>query len=82
MQIDLIIDSQDDVVNACEIKVTTAPFVVSNAYVQIIELRRETLEKFFPHKTVHATLVTNLPMSRNSYSDVFQSQVVLDDLFV
>lgn len=82
MQIDLIINRQDDVVNACEMKFTKAPFIVSNAYAQTIELRRETLEKFFPHKTVHATLVTNLPMSRNSYSDVFQSEIVLDDLFV
>ena len=82
MQIDLIIDRQDDVVNACEMKFTKAPFVVSKAYVQTLELRRETLETLFPHKTVHATLVTNLPMSRNSYSDVFQSEIVLDDLFV
>ena len=82
MQIDLVINRQDDVVNACEMKFTKVPFTVSNAYAQTIELRRETLETLFPHKSVHATLVTNLPMSRNCYSDVFQSEVLLDDLFV
>lgn len=82
MQIDLIINRHDDVVNICEMKFTKAPLTVSNAYAQTVELRREALEMLFPRKTVHATLVTTLPMNRNSHSNVFQSTVLLDDLFV
>lgn len=82
MQIDLIINRQDDVVNACEMKFAKAPFTVSNAYAQTIELRREAIEMLIPRKAIHATLVTAYPMNRNIHSDVFQSQVVLADLFV
>ena len=82
MQIDLVINRQDDVVNICEMKFSKAPLTVSNAYAQTVELRRETLEMLFPRKTVHATLVTTLPMNRNSHSTVFQTVVTLDDLFV
>ena len=82
MQIDLVINRQDDVANICEMKFSKAPLTVSNAYAQTVELRREALEMLFPRKTVHATLVTTLPMNRNSHSTVFQTVVTLDDLFV
>ena len=82
MQIDLVINRHDDVVNLCEMKFTKAPLTVSNAYAQTVELRREALEMLFPRKTVNATIVTTLPMNRNSHSTVFQSAVLLDDLFV
>ena len=82
MQIDLVINRHDDVVNLCEMKFTKAPLTVSNAYAQTVELRREPLEMLFPRKTVNATIVTTLPMNRNSHSTVFQSAVLLDDLFV
>lgn len=81
MQIDLLIDRQDDVVNACEMKFTRIPYIVTKAYELLLEQRKAALEQLFPNKSVHLTLVTTFPMESNAHRDVFQSEVTLDDLF-
>lgn len=82
MQIDLIIDRQDDVLNVCEMKYTKSPFSVTKQYAQTIEKRREFLSRSYPDKSIHMTFVTTFPMQRNEHSDVFQSEVTEDGLFV
>lgn len=82
MQIDLVIDRKDDVMNICEMKYSKSSFVVTKSYANTLEKRRETFEKKYPDKSIHMTLITTEPMQRNEYSDVFQSSVTLDGLFI
>lgn len=82
MQIDLIIDRADDVVNVCEMKFCKSEFIVTKSYSEKIARRIETLEQIFPSKTFHPTIVSAVPVHRNEYSDVFLSQLTIDDLFV
>lgn len=82
MQIDLIIDRADDVVNVCEMKFCKSEFIVTKSYSEKIARRIETLEQIFPSKTFHPTIVSAAPVHRNEYSDIFLSQLTIDDLFV
>lgn len=82
MQIDLIIDRADDVVNVCEMKFCKSEYIVTKAYSEIITRRVEALEKISPSKTFHPTLVSAAPVHRNEYSDIFFSQITIDDLFI
>ena len=81
MQIDLIIDRADDVVNVCEMKFCKSEFVVTKSYNEKITRRIETLERMYPSKTFHPTLISAAPVHRNEYSDTFLSQLTIDDLF-
>lgn len=82
MQIDLVIDRNDDVLNVCEMKYTKSPFSVTGSYARTIEKRREFFSRKYPDKSIHITLVTTFPMQRNEHSDVFQSEVTEDGLFI
>lgn len=81
MQIDLVIDRADDVVNVCEMKFCKSEYVVTKAYAEKMVRRVEALEQLLPSKTFHPTLISAAPASRNEYSDIFLSQLTLDDLF-
>lgn len=81
MQIDLLIDRADDVVNVCEMKFTASPFTVTKDYASTLLRRVSALEEMRPGKTFHLTAVTTQPIKHNEYSDVFVSNVTLDDLF-
>lgn len=82
MQIDLLIDRADDVVNVCEMKFCKSEFTVTKSYADTITRRTEQLERMLPSKTFLPTLISAAPMRRNEHSDVFRSQLTLDDLFV
>lgn len=82
MQIDLIIDRADDVVNVCEMKFCKSEYIVTKAYSEKITRRVEALEKISPSKSFHPTLVSAAPVHRNEYSDIFLSQITIDDLFI
>ena len=81
-QIDLLIDRDDDVVNLCEIKYYKEPFTVSKSYAEALEHRKSLMEKAYPEKTFHLTFIGSRGLTRNSYSDIFVSEVTGDDLFV
>ena len=81
MQIDLIIDRADDVVNVCEMKFCKSEYIVTKAYAEKIVRRIGALEQMFPSKTFHPTLVSAAPARRNEYSEIFLSQLTIDDLF-
>lgn len=81
MQIDLIIDRADDVVNVCEMKYCKGEFIVTKSYAEKIARRIEALEKLFPSKTFHPTIISAASVKRNEHSDAFLSQLTIDDLF-
>ena len=81
MQIDLCIDRSDDVINLCEMKFNKEEYLVTKSYAETLAKRQSAIEQMMPCKTVHTTLVSAAPLHRNEYSDIFTSQVTLDDLF-
>ncbi len=81
-QIDLIIDRADRVVNLCEMKYTSAPFEISNAYDAVLRRKRETfVRETGTRSAVHLTMVSANGLRRNENSSDIQSVVTLDDLF-
>lgn len=81
MQIDLLIERADDVVNICEMKFYQASFTVTKSYAQVLSHRLQTLQENFPNQTFHLTYIGNTELARNEYTDLFVSNVTLDDLF-
>ena len=82
-QIDLLIDRKDDTINICEMKWASAPFVIDSDY--DMELRNK-LSAFTrqtqTRKAVHTTMITTFGVKKNMYLDDYQSEIVLDDLFL
>ena len=82
-QIDLVIDRADNIINLCEMKFSTKPFVIDKEYDMKLRERRETFrEETKTRKALHTTLVTTYGISRNAYIGEVQSEVTLDDLFI
>ena len=81
MQIDLIIDRADDIVNVCEIKYNSQPFVVTKAYAEKLLHRRQILQEFEHRKSIHLTLISMMPLQENIHSDIFVANVTAENLF-
>lgn len=81
-QIDLIIDRKDNVLNMCEMKFYNEKYTVNKVeYLKLIH-RQNILSENLPKKyVVHPVLVTTEGLKYNEYSGIFQSVVVIDDLF-
>lgn len=81
-QIDLLLHRADSIINICEIKHSKHPYVITADYYKHIEERNS----IFAHHTkakekLHNTFITTNGLQPNMYSNMVQSQVVLDDLF-
>lgn len=84
-QIDLLIDRADNIINIVEVKWTEdgKPFSMTKADLDSLlnkksALKRETKTK----KGIHFTLVTTGGYIPSCYTEIIQSDVTLDDLFV
>ena len=81
-QIDMIIERKDNVVNMCEMKFYSEPFVVSKSYHAKLIHRQNLLSEKLPRKTiVQPVLVTTEGLEHNEYSGIFQNVVTMEDLF-
>ena len=81
-QIDLIINRNDQVINLCEMKYTSAPFKLTKAYYDRMTERRELFrEQTHTRKALHLTLVTTYPLTPTPHSQLLPSTVTLDHLF-
>ena len=82
-QIDLVIDRRDNVVNLCEIKFSTAPFILTKEYMLKMQTRKELFRMSTKtRKALHLTMVTTYGVAPGMYSGQIQSEVMLDHLFV
>ncbi len=82
-QIDLLIERKDDTINICEMKWSSEPFVITSDYDS--ELRNKVtafIRETKTRKTIHTTMVTTYGVKKNMYSDDYQSEVMLDNLFM
>ena len=82
VQIDLIIDRRDGVVNLCEMKYSTKPYVMTKREAESLTDRRWALkESVGLRKALHLTLVSPAGIVDNAQSAEIQRVIVLDDLF-
>ena len=78
----MLIDRADNVLNLCEIKFYSKPFVINSKYETELRERVQTLMDNVPQKkSVHLTLIAAYGLKQNEYSGMVQSVVALDDLF-
>ena len=82
-QIDLVISRADRIVNLCEMKFAKYEFEIKKDYAE--KLRNKVFA--FGNETgvnlaTHLTFISTYGVKRNAYSNMVQSEVVLDDLFV
>lgn len=81
-QIDLLIERDDHVINACEIKYYSAAFTVDKSYYHDLLHRQELLVDIIsPKVSVYQTLISTYGLNQNEYSSVFTQVVCMDDLF-
>ena len=81
-QIDLVIDRNDNLINLCEIKFASAPFVVDKKqYESLLNKRSAFIHSTKTKKAVQTTMITTFGLKQNNYSAELVSQVLLDDLF-
>ena len=82
-QVDLVISRADRIVNLCEIKFAKYEFEIKKDYAE--KLRNKAFA--FGNETganaaTRLTFVTTYGVKRNAYSNMVQSEVLLDDLFM
>lgn len=81
-QIDMLIERNDHVINACEIKYSSDAFTVDKAYYRELQSRQETLLKHISRRSaIYQTLISTYGLHRNEYAGIFTQIVTLDDLF-
>lgn len=80
-QIDLLIDRADNVMNVCEMKFTREPFCIDKSYAERLENKLAVLRKRIKtSKTLMLTMISAKGLKKNSYFDMVQNVVTLEDL--
>ena len=82
-QIDLIISRADRIVNICEMKFAKYEFEIKKDYAD--KLRNKIFifgNESGSNAATHLTFVTTYGVKRNAYSNMVQSEINLDDLFL
>lgn len=82
VQIDLIIKRNDNVVNLCEMKFSSAEYTITKdeelRLRKRINMLKETLLK---KQTVHLTMITTYGLNYGKHSGIVQKSLTIDDLF-
>ena len=82
VQIDLLIERADRVVNVCEVKYSSHPFVIDKNYDRQLRSKAGTFADVTKTRSaVHLTMITSNGLSHTGYWGSVQSEVTLDDLF-
>ena len=82
-QIDLLLDRADNVVNLCEMKFAKGAFAIDAECERDLRNKISACARFFgARKSIHATMVTTFGIQQGKHSEVAQSVVTLDDLFL
>ena len=81
-QIDLVIQRADRVINLCEMKYSSAPFVIKTSYMEEMRVRRELFRsKTKTSYTLSLTMVSPYGVQGNKYAGDLGPVVTMDDLF-
>lgn len=83
-QIDLVIYRKDKTVNLCEMKFCEAPYALDKEEDLKLRTRLRTFRELLasPSYSIQLTLVSSFGLAKGKYTNTFQNEVILDDLFV
>lgn len=82
-QIDLILDRTDGVVNVCEMKFSSTPYLIKKAEYEKLQNRLFVFQaETQMNKGVQLTFVAPYGLQPNEYANEIMQQVKLDDLFL
>lgn len=82
-QIDLLIDRSDDVIDVCEMKYYAEEYAFNqDEYAKLQNRMLRLAEETKTRKAVQAILITTYGLKQNEYSDIVQSVVTMNDLFL
>ncbi len=72
----------DGVTDLCEMKHSTTVFTIGRDYAQNLEYKVDAYRQLSKDKrTVQLVMVTTNGIARNSYMNIIQNEITLDDLF-
>ena len=82
-QIDLLIDRNDQTINLCEMKCSTAAFVIDKNYATELNNKRTIFQtETGTRKTIFVTMITTFGVKQNAwYSGQVQNELTMGDLF-
>ena len=81
-QIDLLIDRRDDVINICEIKYSSEPYVITKDYERHIMERISLFRRITnTRKQLVNTFITTYGVKKGIQSSSIESEITMDDLF-
>ena len=82
VQIDLLIDRADGIINLCEIKFATTPYVLGKSEAERLLTRQAVFASETSTRSgICLTLIAPYGLTSNSHSDCIHAIVTLDDLF-
>lgn len=83
VQIDMLIDRQDQVVNLCEMKYSSAPYAIDKEMSDSLQYKKDRFIRATKNrKAIHLTMITAYGLLRNTYAGEVQCEVTADELFV
>ncbi len=80
-QIDLVIDRRDNTADICEMKYSLTEFEIDKRYYDNLLNKINSFEKTNPMKSMRLVLVTTVGLKKNTYSNIVNKIVTLNDLF-
>lgn len=82
VQVDLLIDRADNVINLCEIKYASNPFVIKKDYAKKLQTKVAVFEQHIPkRKVIFPTMITSYGLVENTHSGFIQQTIEAKDLF-
>lgn len=82
VQIDLVIERADRIINLCEMKFSSSPYVIDKAYEMHLRNRMAIFrEQTATRYGTQLTMITTFGVLHNKHYSVVDTEVTLDDLF-
>jgi hypothetical protein len=81
-QIDLVMQRADGFTDLCEMKHSANVFTIDKDYAAILQNKLDAYQKLSKDKrTLHLVMLTTNGIVHNSYSNMIQNEITMDDLF-
>ena len=81
-QIDLVIQRTDGFTDICEMKHSSDVFTIDKEYAKNLQHKLNAYQELSKDKrTLHLVMVTTQGVAHNSYFNMIQNEVIMDDLF-
>ena len=81
-QIDLVIQRADGFTDICEMKHSTKIFTIDKKYASDLQNKLDAYQELSKdNRTLHLVMVTTYGVARNSYFNMVQNEITMDDLF-